>query len=270
MRACLSVIVPAHNEARTIERLIERVLASPAVCEVVVVDDGSDDDTKEILERLARLPKVKVVSHDRNRGKGAAIRSGMQHVTGEFVIIQDADLEYDPADYEVILREFEHPDVSVVYGSRRLLKTNPMSSLTFYMGGVTLSWLTNLLYGTRITDAPTCYKAFRTGLLKSLPLTCNGFEFCPEVTARILNRGIRIREVAITYHPRTVREGKKVSWKDGVKAFWTLFKYRFLERETPHPSPPGPLSTSGEGEKEDRQGGEGEKEDRQGGEGGKG
>jgi glycosyltransferase involved in cell wall biosynthesis len=226
----LSVIVPAYNEAKTLPALLDLVLASPVVSEVVVVDDGSTDGTGGIVARYAGGPRVKAVSHERNRGKGAAIRTGIGLVTGEVVIVQDADLEYDPGDYGAILREFEDPAVSVVYGSRRLSRTNPIAGLRFYLGGVSLTWLTNLLYGTRITDEPTCYKAFRSALLRSLPLTCEGFEFCPEVTALVARRGLAIREVPISYAPRTAAEGKKIRARHWFEAVATLVGLRFAPR----------------------------------------
>lgn len=229
----LSVIVPVYNEAGTVAELVGRVLRSPVVTEVVVVDDGSTDGTKEILRSLAGHPKLKAVLHERNRGKGAAIRTGIERITGELAIIQDADLEYDPEDYEAIVREFEDPTVAVVYGSRRLLRTNPISSPMFLLGGVTLTWITNLLYGTRLTDEPTCYKAFRTALLRSLPLTCTGFEFCPEVTALVARRGIRIREVPIRYYPRKTSEGKKIRARHWFEAVGTLLRMRLRREEPP-------------------------------------
>jgi len=233
-----SVIVPVYNEAATIGPLLDRVLASPVVGEVVVVNDGSTDGTSEALEALAQCSRVKVVSHERNRGKGAAIRTGIRHVTGDFVIVQDADLEYDPTDYEGILRVLEDPSVSVVYGSRRLMTSNPMSSLSFFLGGVTLTWIANLLYGTRITDEPTCYKAFRTDLLKSLPLQCEGFEFCPEVTALVARRGIRISEVPIHYYPRGTADGKKIRARHWFEAVGVLVRLRLRpsgRRPVPQP-----------------------------------
>jgi dolichol-phosphate mannosyltransferase len=223
----LSVIVPAYDEAATIEELMRRVLDTGLDLEVVVVDDGSTDGTPEILRRFETDTRVAVVTLEENSGKGAAVREGIAHVTGDVVIIQDADLEYDPGDYETILRQFDDPDVSVVYGSRRLMKGNPMASFRFYMGGVTLTWLTNLLYGTGITDEPTCYKAFRTELLREMPLKCRGFEFCPEVTAMVAKRGIRIREVPIHYHPRLKSEGKKIRARHWFEAVGTLLAQRF-------------------------------------------
>lgn len=223
----LSIIIPAYNEEATIAEILTRVLESPLSPEVVVVDDGSTDGTLAALRPFEGDSRVRVVAHERNRGKGAAIRTGIAHVTGEVVLIQDADLEYDPEDYPAIMREFDDPGVSVVYGSRRLMKSNRMSSLSFFLGGVSLTWITNLLYSTRITDEPTCYKAFRAGLLKSLPLECEGFEFCPEVTALIAKRGVHIREVPIHYSPRARSEGKKINAWHWFEAVATLLKLRF-------------------------------------------
>lgn len=223
----LSVIVPAYNESATIRPLLERVLRSPIDLEVVVVDDASTDGTAEALRSFNCDARVRVVTHAQNRGKGAAIRTGIAHVSGEIVIIQDADLEYDPDDYAVILKKFEDPKISVVYGSRWKLRSNHISSPSFFLGGVALTALTNLLYGTHITDEPTCYKAFRSSLLKSLPLKCERFEFCPEVTALVARKGIRIVEVPIHYSPRKTSDGKKIRARDWFEAVGTLLQYRF-------------------------------------------
>lgn len=234
----LSVIIPVYNEESTIGELLEKVLAVDIPMEVIVVDDGSRDSTIDIVREKASQSDqiIKVKSNEVNVGKGAAIRRGLLYVTGDVVLIQDADLELDPEEYHMLVAPFKSGVADVVYGSR----FRNRGYFFYYRKIPFLSRLVNFLLamtvdifwpGARITDEATAYKAFRTDLLKSLPLKCNAFEFCPEVTAKILNRGIKIHEVPITYHPRTVAEGKKVTWKDGVKAFWTLFKYKFIERD---------------------------------------
>ncbi|MCB0177652.1 MAG: glycosyltransferase family 2 protein [Anaerolineae bacterium] len=165
-------------------------------------------------------------------GKGAAVKAGLQKATGNIVLIQDADLEYDPADYPMLLSPFADPAVEVVYGSRNLQR-NPKSSLAFYWGGRLLSWITNWLYGSRITDEATGYKVIKTELLRDIGVETDGFEFCPEVTAKLLQRGVTIYEVPISYQPRTRQEGKKIQWRDGAIAIWTLVKYRFLIGKVP-------------------------------------
>jgi len=226
----LDVIIPIYNEENTLEEVIEKVLASPLRPTIIAVDDGSSDDTREILKRYEGNERVRVASHVRNLGKGAAVRTGISLATGDIVLVQDADLEYDPGDFGAILAPFEDPDIEVVYGSRRLKSSNPICSSMFLLGGATLTWFTNLLYGTRITDEPTCYKAFRRELLQSLPLRCSRFEFCPEVTAIVARRGIRIREVPISYSPRSRAEGKKIGLRDWFEAVYTLLRYRFLPK----------------------------------------
>jgi glycosyltransferase involved in cell wall biosynthesis len=156
-----------------------------------------------------------------------AIRTGLEKVTGDLVIIQDADLEYDPNDYLKLVQPIMEDGAFVVYGSRSLSHKNKMSYLRYFIGGQVVTWWTNLLYGCRLTDEPTCYKLFRADLLKSVKLNCKRFEFCPEVTAKIRKRGIEILEVPISYNPRKIKEGKKIRWKDGIQAIWTLLKYRF-------------------------------------------
>ena len=226
----LSVIIPVYNEAATIAEIIRRVEAVQLPKELIIVDDGSTDGTRELLREIP--PDVgTVLFHERNVGKGAAIRTALEHVTGEIVIIQDADLEYDPNDYPALVRPIVEGTAQVVYGSRVLRPDNPYSHLRFYLGGRLLSVIANLLYGIRITDEPTCYKLFRRELLKGLNLQCRGFEFCPEVTAKVARRGIPIHEVPIRYAPRTIDEGKKVSWKNGLYAIWILVKYRFIADE---------------------------------------
>jgi glycosyltransferase involved in cell wall biosynthesis len=228
----LSVIIPVYNEAATLAELVRRVRATRLAQQIIVVDDGSVDSSAEILRRLQHsdAPALTLLRHPKNLGKGAAIRTGLTAVTGELVLIQDADLEYDPADYPALLAPFANPAVEVVYGSRNL-RQNPRSSFSFYWGGRLLSWLTNWLYGSRITDEATGYKVIKTHLLRDIGLQTDGFEFCPEVTAKLFQRGVTIREVPISYYPRSWADGKKIRWQDGFVAVWTLVKYRFLVKQ---------------------------------------
>ncbi len=231
----LSVIIPVYKEEATLEEIITRVRATGLADEIIVVDDGSSDNSPAILKRLqhSAQPFLRLLWHEQNQGKGAAIRTGLAAVTGDLVLVQDADLEYDPADYPALLAPFTNPQVEVVYGSRNLQR-NPKSTFAFYWGGRLLSWVTNWLYGSRITDEATGYKIIKTALLRNIGLETNGFEFCPEVTAKLLQRGIPIHEVPISYHPRSWAEGKKIQWHDGLVAIWTLTKYRFFYRGNPH------------------------------------
>ncbi|MFH1690219.1 MAG: glycosyltransferase family 2 protein [Candidatus Eisenbacteria bacterium] len=235
----LDVIIPIYNEEDTLAELLEKVLASPLRPTVIAVNDGSSDSTPEILRHYGNRERIRFASHERNLGKGAAVRTGIGMATGDVVLVQDADLEYDPDDFSSILEPFEDPDVMVVYGSRRLNPTNKRCSRMFLLGGASLTWLTNLLYGTGITDEPTCYKAFRRELLQSLPLRCMGFEFCPEVTALVARRGIRIREVPIRYNPRSRAEGKKIGLSDWFRAVLTLLRYRLLPESSIAARPAG-------------------------------
>lgn len=227
----LSIIIPVYNEKNTITKVLSKIdnlNFGETQKEVVIVDDCSTDGTRDILKGL--IDRYKIVCHEKNKGKGAAIRSGLFFVTGDWVTIQDADLEYDSNDLKSLLEKIKRPGVSVVYGSRRLhcnYFARRHSGHIFALGGIFLTWLTNLLYQTMITDEPTCYKMFRTDLLKSLDLKCQRFEFCPEVTAKIAKKGIKIHEVPINYYPRHKNEGKKINWKDGLEAIWTLLKNRF-------------------------------------------
>ena len=220
----LSVIVPAYNEIETIEESIARVRQVKLDQEIIVVDDRSTDGTQELLQQL---PDIKLVLHERNMGKGMAIRTALQHVTGDIVIIQDADLEYDPQDFPAMVEPIASGKADVVYGSRFLTST-PKMRLPNYIANRGLAIAASILFRTRITDEATCYKAFRADLIKSLNLTCRRFEFCPEVTAKLLRRRVKIMEVPIRYTARTSELGKKIGWWDGVVAFWTLFKYRFM------------------------------------------
>ncbi len=229
----LSVIIPVYNERETIREVISRVSAAPFEKEIIVVDDGSGDGTREILKEFGN--GVTLIFHERNKGKGASIRSALREVTGDVVIIQDADLEYDPGEFAMLIEPILSGETDVVYGSRNLARDkkgkhgNPVSSLPFYWGGIFLSKLTNLLYGVRITDESTGYKVFRTAVIKNLDLKCSGFEFCPEVTAKLCRKGYRIKEVPISYYPRGFEQGKKIGWRDGWIAVFVLLKYRFKQ-----------------------------------------
>ncbi|MHC4829196.1 MAG: glycosyltransferase family 2 protein, partial [Planctomycetota bacterium] len=219
----LSVIVPVLNEERTLPRVLEQLLATPVVSEVIVVDDGSTDRTREVVAPFQ--DRVKLLSHPENRGKGAAIRTGLAKVTGNAVVIQDGDLEYDPKDLAGMFQRLEE-GAGVVYGSR-ILGENTFAHRSFYLGGRLLTWLANLLYGLSITDEATCYKMIRTDVIDRLDLQCQGFEFCPEVTAKLGRLGQEIVEVPISYASRTVAMGKKIRWWHGVEAIATLLRYRF-------------------------------------------
>jgi len=236
----LSVVIPVYNEIATIEKVLARVeqVTIPGVDkEIVVVDDGSTDGSREWL-RTVRGRYI-VVFHRGNFGKGAALRTGFAHASGDVLLVQDADLEYFPEDYPDLLAPIREGRTRVVYGSRRLRRDNRQhSGFLFFLGGVFLTKLANMLYGTRITDEPTCYKVFDAALLRRIPLVCRRFEFCPEVTAKVARRGERILEVPIRYAPRSIAQGKKIGWRDAVEATWTLLKYRFGEDRAPAPLPP--------------------------------
>jgi len=225
----LSVIIPVYNEKDTIGEIIDRILEVPVEKELIVVDDGSSDGTRDILDGYKDHEDINIILHDFNQGKGAAIRTAISHIRGDIAIIQDADLEYNPDDYLRLIEPVKKKISKVVYGSRFLNRSNRHSYYSFYLGGRLLSILTNLLYSQNITDEPTCYKVFSADLLKAIPLKCNGFEFCPEVTARISKMGIKIHEIPIDYHPRSIEQGKKINFLDGVQAIWTLIKYRFVD-----------------------------------------
>jgi len=221
----LSVIIPVYNESRWITTVLEMVKQVPMPKEIIVVDDGSTDGTRETLLGLPDDSQVRVILHDRNRGKGAAIRTGVRHALGEYIIIQDSDLEYDPNDYAALLEPLKSGRANVVYGVR---PDRPQRGLFFFLGAKFLTWLTNFLYGCNIRDEATGYKVFRASLLKRIPLKGNRFEFCPEVTAKVCRMGEAIHEVPISYDPRPKGAGKKIRWNDGMSAIWTLLWYRFF------------------------------------------
>ncbi len=240
----LSIIIPVYNEIGTIAEIIKRVRAvslhiviwngetnEAAVNlerEIVVVDDGSVDGTRDYLRGLADDPDMQVVFHAVNQGKGAGVRTGLQNATGDIMLIQDADLEYDPRDYPHLLQPILEKRVKVVYGSR--FRGGPSKAMFFWhmVGNRFLTFVTNLLYNTILTDMETCYKVFTREVAQELRLQAKGWGFDPEITAQILRRGYRIYEVPIAYNGREFEEGKKISWRDGFTVLWTLFKYRVV------------------------------------------
>jgi dolichol-phosphate mannosyltransferase len=229
----VSVIVPVYNEAQHLDELLRAINASPVPKEIVIVDDGSTDGTREKLLALAPTERITILFHKINCGKGAAIRTALRYARGEFVLIQDSDLEYDPQDYPALLQPLETGLANVVYGVR---PNRPERGMRFYLGAKFLTHLTNLLYGAGIHDEATCYKVFRRSLLENIPLECRRFEFCPEVTAKLCRLGERIWEVPISYRPRSEEQGKKLRYSDGWAAVWTLLRLRFVGRKRLHSS----------------------------------
>lgn len=223
----MSVIVPVYNEEATLRELLERLRRAPFRKEIVVVDDGSTDKTPDIL---AEQPDIIAIRHARNRGKGASIRTALQHATGDIIIIQDADLEYDPDEIPRVIEPIVQGRAQVVYGNRFWRGLPKQMPLPNKIANLLLAWTVRLLFRFPLHDEATCYKAFRADLLKSIPLRCERFEFCPEVTAKLLKRRIPIMEVPLhRYQPRTKRAGKKIRWTDGLEALWTLLRYRFRD-----------------------------------------
>jgi glycosyltransferase involved in cell wall biosynthesis len=225
----LSVIVPVFDERNTVVEIVRRMRAVqlPVDLEIVIVDDGSTDGTRDVLRQLADST-VRVINHDVNRGKGSAIRTGLEHVTGDLVLVQDADLEYDPEDWTKLLAPILRGKARVVYGSRFTGERRNMLFL-HWIGNRFLSLVTNVLYNTTLSDMETCYKLFDRRLLDGITLRAERFEFEPEVTAKVLRQGVRIYEVPISYTGREFDEGKKITWRDGFVALWTLVKYRFTD-----------------------------------------
>lgn len=219
----LSVIIPAYNEIDTIAQVLDNVRAVDIDKEIIIADDCSTDGTREFVQTQ---PDVRLVEHPRNLGKGAAIRLALEQVSGDIVLIQDADLEYDPQDYPKLVQPIVDGKADMVYGTRFAGK-RPNMKLANYLANKLFALMATVLYGTKVTDEATCYKAFRTDVIKSLDLKCMRFEFCPEVTARLLKRGYRYAEVPINYHARTHQQGKKIRWYDGLECIWSLIKYRF-------------------------------------------
>lgn len=222
----LSVLIPVFNEEAAVQRLVLRVLDAPYRKQVIIVDDGSTDGTMQKLARFRGLDGVEIVQHERNLGKGSAIRTALGRAVGRYTIIQDADLEYDPEDYPKLVEYLKQSGDRVVYGSR-YLGENSIPFTRFRFAVHLLNCIVRVFYGATLTDEATCYKAFDTKLLRELNLRCERFEFCPEVTAKILKRGLPIHELPIRFNRRTTAEGKKIGWYDGFEAIWTLIRYRF-------------------------------------------
>lgn len=244
----LSIIMPVYNERSTLEEIVQRVRAVNLVVnadgsntlldgpielerEIVIVDDGSTDGTRAILDawRAAPPDDMQIIYHEQNSGKGAALRTGFQHATGDIFVIQDADLEYDPRDYVKLLEPLLEGRAPIIYGSRFMGGPRSAMSLTHTLGNKFLTIMTNVLYGTALTDMETCYKCFRREVINGMPLRSRAFEIEPELTAKFLKRGYNIFEVPISYNGRTFHEGKKIDWRDGFSAVRTLLRYRFAD-----------------------------------------
>lgn len=225
----VSIIIPVYNENSTIEEILRRVKAEEIATEILVIDDGSIDGTRDILANLDQDSQVRVILHDRNRGKGAAVRTGFQYATGEVFLIQDADLEYDPRDYPVLIKPLEEGIADVVYGSRFL--GGPRRTVMFWhmVANKLLTFMTNLLYNTILSDMETGYKVFKREIVDGMKIHANSFDFEPEFTAKILKKKVRVYEVPISFNPRDYDEGKKIGMRDAFQAVWTLLKYRFVD-----------------------------------------
>nr|MBN1229786.1 glycosyltransferase family 2 protein [Anaerolineae bacterium] len=221
--------MPVFNEVDTLEEIVRQVLATGMAFEIVMVDDGSTDGTRDLMKQWEDHDTIKILYHDKNRGKGSAVRTGFNAASGNTIIIQDADLEYDPRDYADVVRPIAEGRADVVYGSRFLGK--PARKMNFWhrVGNFVLTLVTNVLYNLDLSDMETCYKCFRADVVKGLPLHSKRFEFEPEITAKVAKRGYRIIEVAISYYGRDFDEGKKITGWDAIPAFWTLLKYRFVD-----------------------------------------
>ncbi len=230
----LSILIPVYNELKTIIPVLELVSQAPSAGlakELIVVDDGSTDGTREILKELdGSKYGAKIYFHEKNQGKGAALRTGQGYATGEIIIIQDADMEYSPQEYPDLLKPILEGRADVVYGSRLTgAKVARAFHFTHYIGNKVLSLLTNVLYNSTLTDMETCYKVFRADIFKRIVIKSNRFEFEPEITAKVLKQGVRFYELPISYYGRDYSEGKKITWIDGFHAIWALVKYRFSD-----------------------------------------
>jgi glycosyltransferase involved in cell wall biosynthesis len=224
----LSVIIPIYNEVNTLDKILDCVLATGLPDEIILIDDGSTDGTRDLLTKFKGDEKIKVIFHERNLGKGAAVRTGISAATGDVILIQDADMEYDPRDYPAMLRPIADGKADVVYGSRFLGGSRRVAMFWHMLANKLLTFTTNLLYDTILSDMETGYKVFRREVLENIKLRANRFDFEPEFTAKILKQKVRIFEVPISFNPRDYSEGKKIKFKDAFAAFWVLIKYRFV------------------------------------------
>jgi len=228
VRHTVSVVVPVFNEVSTVEKALERLASIPVDKEIIAVDDGSTDGTGALLDRLLQRGRIDLLlKHESNRGKGAAVRNAFEHATGSVVVIQDADLELDPAEIPRLLAPMEEEGALVVYGTRDLRIRRGMS-LRQYLGNKVITFVTNLCTNLRLADVETCYKMIRTDLLRTLTLTSDRFTIDPELTIRLAQTGVSIREVPVSYRPRSHAEGKKITWTDGVAALWSILRFSLL------------------------------------------
>lgn len=226
----LSVVIPVYNERGTVEKILARVQAVNLAEEIIIVDDGSIDGTRELLQEIVPHHKnVQLIVHEKNQGKGAAVRSGIEAAGGDLILIQDADLEYDPRDYPTLLAPIKDGKADVVYGSRFLGGPHRVTMFWHMVANKLLTLMTNLLYNSILTDMETGYKLFRSEIIKAIPLRAQRFDFEPEITAKLLKRNARIFEVPISFDPREYSEGKKIGLKDAFQAVWALIKYRFVD-----------------------------------------
>lgn len=227
----ITIVIPVFNELNTLRPILKKVDEAD-FCglekEVILIDDCSTDGTREILGELK--DKYTILYHDKNMGKGAAVRTGFKHATGDIVVIQDADLEYDPRDYEPLINLILEDKADVAFGSRLLdNKPSPSFMLANLLANKFITFLANVLYNTNLTDIESCYKAFKTEVIKDVEIKSNRFDFEPEITAKILKKGVRLKELPVSYNARSYEEGKKITWKDGFHALWVLFKFRFVD-----------------------------------------
>lgn len=229
MNIKLSIIIPVYNEVNSLSEIVQRVQQTNLAWEIILVDDGSQDGTREILKELDGKENIRVILHEKNQGKGAAVRTGLAAARGDVLLIQDADLEYDPRDYPLLLRPIEEGIADVVYGSRFLGGPRRVTMFWHMVANKMLTFMTNLLYDTILSDMETGYKVFRREVIEGMPLHARRFDFEPEFTAKVLKRHYRIYEVPISFNPRDYSQGKKIKLKDAFEAVWTLLKYRFVD-----------------------------------------